>query len=871
MIQHSILFETLANAPVKTARVRFIDRDETTQINILPDGDLEEVTYKNMGGFLATGAKQIEIKMIGDHTNIAGRSYGVYLGIYDSTGEAWEEIRLGEFTADLDAEFDAEADRTKIKMKDGMSIAGETEYLLNSDIFPCTVEELAEHVCDLMGWFMMDGFSSLPNASHIITEDLWANIQNTTMRSVVREIAEATGTTAIITHSNEKWFSDVGVPAVSVGIVGDFYIDTDTDNYYEKTGVSTWTLQGTGATPEYDPILTFRQYNVEAQTMNETNLKKFKVGEHYGPLNQIVLSRMPQGDNEVAGYTTDIDLNGAVSFSIVNNEIVDDDRETTIAPIYTSLIDDAPFIEFDEMKLDTVGHGWYEIGDSWTVTIDGSDYIPFVYEHTMKIDGGIKESIVGDIPDPDNVNRQTAGGITKTLYDTTIKVDRQNNEITSLVSELEAFQGETELNFTEVAQDIENVTTTVQTTGGGNLVRNSVGYGDQSINSLNSEDAFWVGVGSGTDPTMTAQLITGAGGAAWDTSTFTSAGVIYDSIVMNGNVSVSGVVDQTSTNIVIGFTAIPMTGRDDLFAGLFFNSGGSVDIYSDGVEIATVVSSYTIGSTFEIAYIYDMVYFYVDDELVYSLEALIPTSYYVAGDFYSTGSLSDLSVTYAKSSLSSWYEAGLSAISEIATTSTNFGATSGSEIRFTGDSILKQRTTATVGLLYSLSFIAKKSSVGVVTVKLFNEIDSYEIVLPDSTPYDWEKFTLPELVASMNYFNIMILTDELVDFAITDIMLNAGPLGQVWQQASGEILNTEVAIDNSGIKVRSSVYEGMESSMTPIEFAVRSNDTKVFEANPDGIGTSNIYNRGVLEFPNMRLIPITTGSNQGLAFVLKEE
>jgi len=46
-----------------------------------------------------------------------------------------------------------------------------------------------------------------------------------------------------------------GAPAGGLGLVGDVYIDADTGQIYEKTGVSTWTLQGAGSadsrTPRY--------------------------------------------------------------------------------------------------------------------------------------------------------------------------------------------------------------------------------------------------------------------------------------------------------------------------------------------------------------------------------------------------------------------------------------------------------------------------------------------------------------------------------------------------------------------------------------------------------------------------------------------
>lgn len=41
------------------------------------------------------------------------------------------------------------------------------------------------------------------------------------------------------------WYPGAGVPAPALGVVGDFYLDSVTSNYYEKTAPGIWTLEGT--------------------------------------------------------------------------------------------------------------------------------------------------------------------------------------------------------------------------------------------------------------------------------------------------------------------------------------------------------------------------------------------------------------------------------------------------------------------------------------------------------------------------------------------------------------------------------------------------------------------------------------------------
>lgn len=41
-----------------------------------------------------------------------------------------------------------------------------------------------------------------------------------------------------------KWYTGSGVPGGGLGVVGDFYLDSVTGDYYEKTGPATWTFAG---------------------------------------------------------------------------------------------------------------------------------------------------------------------------------------------------------------------------------------------------------------------------------------------------------------------------------------------------------------------------------------------------------------------------------------------------------------------------------------------------------------------------------------------------------------------------------------------------------------------------------------------------
>ena len=161
---------------------------------------------------------------------------------------------------------------------------------------------------------------------------------------------------------------------------------------------------------------------------------------------------------------------------INNNQIMDDDRQTLLPEIYASVVG----LEWNEVKAETVGLGWHEVGDVVIFRQGAIEVYGFISEVHLVLAGSVKESLVSTIPNAATVNYQTAGGILKTVYNTEIKVDKQQNEITSVVSQQDVYETETLDNFTEVYQNIENIALTIQKSGGGNLILNSVGFATES-------------------------------------------------------------------------------------------------------------------------------------------------------------------------------------------------------------------------------------------------------------------------------------------------------------------------------------------------------------------------------------------------------
>lgn len=654
MITANADYKNSAQAPVQTPRVVVTQVVESDPFVYASDDELMSVKIDTVGLFLGTGTKKATIKLLGLHNEFREQDVTIELGLLNES-DTYDYITLGNFTTDNLA-LDYEANSTTVTLYDAMWTASNSKYSsLDIPEFPMTVHSLAEATANSLNVELMDGFEDLPNADYMIQENLYELIDGTTARDVIAEIAQATATTAIISGTTLKFvaFADSG------------------------------------------------------EAMTSDNLKKLKIGSHYGVINSVVLARVPQEDNITLSDESSIETNGLTEFKIANNEILDDEREELIEPIFDALNG----IEFDGINAETEGHGWYEIGDVLTVsqTVDEvtTDYTPYITEIHLTLEGSIKETIVCTVPDPTKTNYATAGGILKTIYNTEIKTDKQNQQIISVVEQMTQLGDDVAENYSQVIQTLEQITNTFQTTGGNNLIKNSVGYATENDDG---SPTFWDVTGTGT------------------------------------------VTANTSPE------------------------------------------------------------------------------------------------------------------------SLNYGAVSGNQINLAGDSPkMTQRVLVQAGGKYSIAFKVKKEATGSAVLRLTNETDNFEIVIEDSTAYLWNEMSLVALEPTLGYLDVEIESDGAIGLAITDLMMTIGDSTTVWQQASGEILNTQVALNSEGIKVKSSVYEGDFTQITPLEFAgyssISGTQERVFGLNRDLTFTKKLEAQDQITMNPIKIVPILSGDNAGWAFV----
>lgn len=242
-----------------------------------------------------------------------------------------------------------------------------------------TVKDLLDAICDHFGW--AKGYTSFVNSDRVIDEEKYDVTY--TFRNVLDEIAQVAG--AII------------------AFIGD----------------------------ELNVIYPY----ASGKEVDTSNLRTLKMGETYGPVNSVVLSRSPQEDNIYHQDTDSIGEHGLTEIRIENNQIMDSHREDFIEGICGALFG----LTFEAFELDSFGIGYIDIGELFTVkTADGVGHTALMLCDEFNISQGLSETVTLKAPTVTKTDYTAASKTDRLLNKALLKVDKQAGQISALVSKTEA-------------------------------------------------------------------------------------------------------------------------------------------------------------------------------------------------------------------------------------------------------------------------------------------------------------------------------------------------------------------------------------------------------------------------------------------------
>lgn len=383
-------------------------------VEITSESDLISFNINVESGLCKTAMRKLQAKYNGEH-NLLGQWVHVGFGVKLNDG-TFEYLDYGSF---LVTEITTVKDTgvTTIIGYDKMINSMKPYQVLGID-YPIGLYEYTKLLCNACNLELHNSQFNTHN-DWSITRELWENIEGITYRDIFQQIAQVTGTICIISEDKVNFKSI-----------------TDTE-----------------------------------ETITYDNMFSLKLEPMYGEINSVVLARSPQEDNIYMRDEASVTANGLTEFRIENNEIIDKDRESAMTPIFNSL----KGISYYPFETRTEGLGWYELGDQFKIINDtGDEFETVLFNINITVDGAIRETLKTLAETKTQTQYQYATTIAKRVKNTEIIVNKQDQYIQQMVSDIYDEDGVVNESFSKVYQDINSIVNSIQTSGGGNLIKNSV-------------------------------------------------------------------------------------------------------------------------------------------------------------------------------------------------------------------------------------------------------------------------------------------------------------------------------------------------------------------------------------------------------------
>ena len=383
--------------------IKSLGRQLSTRITYgnttLTNEDINSINYNYKGDILKSVMKQLEIDSNIDiplKTQIT-LQFGVLVG------NSYEYLNYGTFIVEK-SEKQENTNSYKITCYDKM-ILSMVDYEDLGITYPITIRSYINAICTKLGITFANASSTFVNYNKEIPNELYlddnGNSLGFTFRDVLDQLAQVTASTICINDS---------------GNLEVRYITNTND------------------------------------TIDEEFLKNINVnfGEQYGAINTIVLSRSAGADKISLSQPTTLPDADKIAIEISDNQILNgNDRDTYLSEILTKLYGLTYYIN----DFDSTGICYYDLCDRYNVTIDNTTYSCVMLNDEINITQGLSENIYTELPKTSEQEYKYMDSTDRRINQTTLIVNKQQGEITALVSQVE-----------NIEEDIQNPTSTKQGT-----------------------------------------------------------------------------------------------------------------------------------------------------------------------------------------------------------------------------------------------------------------------------------------------------------------------------------------------------------------------------------------------------------------------
>ena len=399
------IMEVMGKTVEATMKLERKNGSSYAHITDITQEDINEIRYYFDGALYRSVMRCLEVKLKGDWTAKAKK--GLLLDSFKIKATHPEgdsaTIGYGGFYIAEAPEYDAAQNLTSVIAYDELyqSMRPYTASLWQSGI---TVKNYLIAILNKLGInYDTNSFNLMANADKVITSEKYLDIENDsteaayTYRDILDEIAKASGVTFAFKNS----------------------------------------LGG-------DPFKLYAIKPTESgYVIDESNLRSVTIGAKYGPVKGVVLSREPQEDNVY--YPSNLS-DSQTAIKISNVELIEDSSNDEYRKQFAKgIYDNVTGTEYYLYDLDSFGIGFLNFGDIFTLKVcertggmigDEKEYKTIFMRTDMTVSQGVKEKSKLEAPQATSTDYSAAESASdKLLKKTMIKVDKQEQRITSLVKE----------------------------------------------------------------------------------------------------------------------------------------------------------------------------------------------------------------------------------------------------------------------------------------------------------------------------------------------------------------------------------------------------------------------------------------------------
>lgn len=547
--------QRLLNGKITRAYLKVLATETKSEMiinesNYLKDLIFEELRYVPDEGFIGgTVAKRVSgnFNNVDNSFSIQDREFELYIGV-DLEDETTEYIKYGTYIVQKPKDNQV-TDNTSFEALD---------YMIKLNLpwedrmtYPCTLKQLFDDLVDQSG--LSSKVVSFLNEDFIVENNQFES--GTTRRDVLKAIAQMAFNWARVDENNNI-------------------------------------------------VMDFEKKDTIDETLTVDNYYNFSKQEVYGPVNVIVLrNSQVEGENITIRDEESIAKYGEIELVIADNPFAyNQAKRAELIEAGRNLFG----LTYIPMSMDMIGYIYLNCKDKIRATnLNNEKFDTYLLNHTIEYTGVVSDSMESPANTKTETKYQFTPDMIKQIKHTELKVDKANQEIVGIIektdetnkklveikattdsikssisnveSEISSTNGEVstiKTQISEVEQKLDGITTNITTTGGNNLIRNSVGIFDNE---------FWEGeLTSYTDTEI--QNNTVSGNAIMLQNSTLKQNILVKNGIYNISFIYKKLIDLASCKIIINDLEIELTEENITEIEKSFqvtNNSVNIEIISD--------------------------------------------------------------------------------------------------------------------------------------------------------------------------------------------------------------------------------------------------------------------------------------------------